>query len=561
MIDEENGNVIVFNGEIYNHNEIRERLKKTGVASFSGGSDTETLLKAYRIWGTDIVRHLEGMFAIAIYEAKSHSIVLIRDRFGIKPLYLKFTRDGFSFSSEARTLLAGESLLMSGKSLASYLHWGVCSHESLLFESIQEFPTGSWQKIALDGSGFPGTKPVSYWPPPKRIGVAGAHKIPISRGEALATTRALLENSVSKHLMSDVPVACFLSGGIDSSVLVALTSKLLNKNNPGGKPATFSVGFSETGFDESVFARQVAQMYGTDHHHIQLNEEEKLRLVEEAVEVMDLPSYDAINTYIVSKKVAEAGYKVVLSGLGADEVFGGYPIFRDYWRVMLFASLPRVVRNLASLTGRGLRMLCDVPEEKNGETLSRWIRRCWTGPMLSNAGLEAPVIRSTHSPVVPDAMGELSWGEVSCYIRDVLLRDADAMSMAHSLEIRVPFLDNKLVDFLFQLPASLKFDPLRPKSLLLDAMLDLLPEQIWNRPKMGFSLPMKEWMCGPLESYCREGIESLKATQLMKEESLDEAWKDFIDDRVPWNAIWAIVVLGKYLNKNSQPTNSICSSV
>ena len=549
MLDEATGNVIVFNGEIYNHLALRKELQQIAELRFQGTSDTETLLKGFGIWGRDILPRLEGMFAFAIYVAQSRSVFLARDRFGIKPLYLKKGNpsDGIQFCSEVRPLIANACPSLTKETLAAYLHCGACPHETLLFPEIEELPAGSWSRIHAAADGVIATRPVVFWPSSKTSrssgSIASAALSSANRPMVVRKVRQLLEDSVQKHLLSDVPVACFLSGGIDSSILVALASRL----SPDHKPSTFSVGFAESGFDESVFAKLISQRYETDHHHIQLGEDEKLSLATEAIGAMDLPSYDAINTYIVSKKVAETGLKVAISGLGADEIFGGYPIFRDYWRVRAIASIPAPVRDLLKLSGRGLHLLTDIPFQKNGETLSRWWRRSWHGSLLESVGLSSPPNDPTPSPLVADAMGELTWGEVSHYMRDVLLRDSDAMSMAHSLEIRVPFLDNQLVDYLISLPAGVKFEPSRPKSLLLDATEDLIPREIWDRPKMGFSLPMEHWMKGPLKNYVREGLDLTVEEQLFERDALEKVVKMFEAGNCHWSLLWQVVILGHYL--------------
>ena len=265
---------------------------------------------------------------------------------------------------------------------------------------------------------------------------------------------------------------------------------------------------------------------------------------------MDLPSTDAINTYIVSDYVAGNGFKVVLSGLGADEVFGGYPIFRDYSMVRTAAGIPRWLRSLIMATGKARHLLDDVPREKDGEMLSMWWRRTWPGRKLRNIGFEAQNFAREPAPPLRDAMAELSWGEISHYMRDTLLRDSDAMSMSHSLEMRVPFLDTPLVTRVLAYPARVKFKADRPKDLLLRATQDLLPEEIWNRPKMGFSLPMRPWMLGPLRDYCRDGLQVLTSDSLLSTANADQVWSDFERNTVHWPAPWSLVVLGHYLRKN-----------
>lgn len=398
MRDEATGNVLVLNGEIYNHLALRREIEALGI-TFRGHSDTETLLRGYGVWGPSIFPRLRGMFAAAIYEARSREVVLVRDRFGIKPLYLAQPQGGgLAFSSEVRPLLelAGRTLSLEG--ISDFLHWGACAHRRLIFENIREFPPGCHARIRPSGEL---SDPVRFWPTTS----SSNGNTPSNSPEPPAkTVRRLLEDSVDDHLLSDVPVACFLSGGIDSSILTALASQRLGR----GRLATFSVGFAEKGFDESQFARQMADLYGTQHHHVHLTDKQKLPFIERAVAAMDLPSIDAVNTYIVSNQVAAGGFKVVLSGLGADEVFGGYPLYRDFAKVRALVGTPRWLQKAIRLTGKAHHPFSDIPHEVNGETLSRWWRRIWTGEQIARIGLPAPAFHHEPSPPLRDAMAELS---------------------------------------------------------------------------------------------------------------------------------------------------------
>jgi len=542
MRDEATGNVIVFNGEIYNHPELRRELEQIGVV-FHGHSDSETLLRAYGVWGTALFPRLRGMFAFAIYNARSCEVILCRDRLGIKPLYTATTGHGATvFASEVRALLPWVGARISVAGVAAYLQRGSCPHGTLLFEDIAEFPAGCWAAVRPGDA----IRPNRYWPTGAVVDLDVDH----NRSDAPREVRRLLEDAVSSHLLADVPVACFLSGGIDSSIIAALASRQMGDR----KLSTFSVGFSEVAFDESKFARQMADLYNTDHHHITLSDADKLQFVSRAVDAMDLPSTDAINTYIVSDYVARNGFKVVLSGLGADEVFGGYPIFRDYSMVRTIAGIPKWLRSLIMAAGKARHLLDDAPQEKDGEVLSMWWRRIWPGRKLRNLGFHAPHFTREPAPPLRDAMAELSWGEISHYMRDTLLRDSDAMSMAHSLELRVPFLDTPLFTRVLAYPARVKFKAARPKDLLLRATQDLLPEEIWDRPKMGFTLPMRMWMLGPLRDYCRDGLQVLNSDSLLSTANADKVWSDFERNTLHWAAPWSLVVLGHYLHKNKITT-------
>ena len=345
-------------------------------------------------------------------------------------------------------------------------------------------------------------------------------------------------------MLSDVPVACFLSGGMDSSILASMAARA----TPTGKLTTFSVGFAESSYDESLYAEEVAQHIGTTHHHIELFEGEKLEMVKSAVQAMDLPSIDGINTYLVSREASRGGFKVVLSGLGADEIFGGYPIFRDFSWIRMLSAIPKWARRTGTLFRPGFQLLTDIPQEKTGQALAWWWRRVWTGYDLQKLGMDVPLFESEISPPLRDSMAEISWGEISCYLRDMLLRDSDCMSMAHSLELRVPFLDAPLVEEVLALPSALKFNSRFPKSLLLNATKDLLPERSWNRPKMGFSFPMESWMRRPLRDFCRQGLELAQGHLALNLRQTESIWQKWENKKFIWPKLWALVVLGHYLD-------------
>jgi asparagine synthase (glutamine-hydrolysing) len=356
--------------------------------------------------------------------------------------------------------------------------------------------------------------------------------------------RGLIDNAVEEHLLSDVPVASFLSGGIDSSVVTALAAQKL-----ANKLQTYSVGFDLAEFDETAIAEEIAQRYKTDHHRIQLSEEEVIVSVTEAVDKLDLPSVDAINTYIVSRAVARHGVKVALSGLGGDELFGGYPSFRDVPRLQLVTALPSFLRGLIRFAGNIGARLADLPQTRDAGELARWRRRFLTDESIRRAGL--PIAAEPHDfPVaLPDDYARISWAELTGYMRRMLLRDADQMSMAVSLEMRVPFLDHELVEYVLGVPASVKKSYPGVKGLLVEACRDLLPASVYDRPKAGFVLPMKQWMRGPLAAFVQDGLDETVARNLLPEVFVKEMRDSFQRERLHWTRLWSLVVLGHYAKR------------
>jgi asparagine synthase (glutamine-hydrolysing) len=529
MTDPATGNVIVANGEIYNHRSVRERIGP-GVA-WRGTSDTETLLQGYALWGRDVVNHLKGMFAFAIYDAGRAELFLARDRLGIKPLYFTADAIGFRAASEVRMLIDGPQSI-TAKSISGYLQWGACPERNLLYSNIRVLPAGHALTLGPEGQ----MKTWRYWP---------ARDAFISSTDNLVRgLRSLIDKAVDEHLLSDVPVASFLSGGIDSSIVTAIAAQKLEK-----KLKTFSVGFDIAEFDETAIAQEIADRYGTEHHRIQLSQEEVIHSVTEAVEKLDLPSVDAINTYIVSRAVASHGVKVALSGLGGDELFGGYPSFRDVPRLKLIARLPRALRRvLGAAAGLGER-LADLPGNLDAGELARWRRRFFSDEMIRCAGLPNASAPFECPVALPDDFARISWAELKGYLRRMLLRDADQMSMAVSLELRVPFLDHELVEYVLGLPAAAKKKYPSVKGLLVEACRDLLPSSVYERPKAGFVLPMKHWMHGPLAAFVNEGLRETTARQLLPETFVDEMNEAFRRERLHWTRLWSLVVLGHYAKR------------
>jgi asparagine synthase (glutamine-hydrolysing) len=522
MVDSATGNVIVVNGEIYNHRALRAEL---GDADWRGTSDTETLLLGYGRWGRRLLDRLKGMFAFVIYDHGRREFFVARDRLGIKPLYYTLDAGSIRLGSEVRVLTRPTSTITSA-SIGAYLQWGACPENKLLYPDIHVLPAGHAMTIGSDG------RPDiwRYWPDRKRFG---------SPSEAAPQKiRSLLETAVEEHLLSDVPVASFLSGGIDSSIVTALAAQRL-----GRSLETFSVGFDVPEFDESAIALEVAQRAGTTHQRLQLTEEEVIQSVTEAVARLDLPSVDAINTYIVSRAVARRGVKVALSGLGGDELFGGYPSFRDVPRLKRLGMLPHALRKVLG------DRLADLPNDARICELTQWRRRFFTDAMMQRADLPNESTPLECPVELPDDFARISWTELTGYMRRMLLRDADQMTMAVSLELRVPFLDHQLVEYSLGLAAAEKKRYGGTKSLLVEACRDLLPAAVYQRPKAGFALPMRKWMAGPLAPFVETGLREVVGRLLLPQNFVANAQRRFRGGRLHWTRLWSMVVLGHFVRR------------
>ncbi len=531
MLDPATGNVIVINGEVYNHRAVRELLDPE--VQWQGTSDTETVLQAYARWGHGLLDRIKGMFAFAIYDAARQEIFVARDRLGIKPLYFVRDADGMRFASEVKMLTGDGKQFITPRAISGYLEWGACPEDNILFPDVHVVPAGHALTLGRDEA----LKQWQYWPSERAFRS--------SPKDAPTEVRRLLETAVEEHLLADVPVASFLSGGIDSSVVTALAARHL-----GGRLQTFAVGFDAAEFDESAIADEVAQRYGTDHHRIELSDDEVIHSVTEAVSRLDLPSSDAINSYIVSRAVAARGVKVALSGLGGDELFGGYPSFRDVPRLKLLAPLPRAAQKWLGAAFKLGDRLADLPRTRDATALALWRRRFLTANAIRDAGLPVEASVGEPPPDLPDDFARISWAELTGYMRRMLLRDSDQMSMAVSLEMRVPFLDHELVEYVLGLPAAAKQCGARPKGLLIEACRDLLPLSVYDRPKRGFVLPMRDWMRGPLASFVEVGLRETETRDLLPLPFVRKMRDAFAHDRLSWTRLWSLVVLGHFAQRH-----------
>ncbi len=532
MTDRTGRYTIVYNGEIYNHLDVRSEL---GTQTWRGQSDTETLVEAWAKWGASCLERFRGMFAFAIYDQLEHSLALVRDRFGIKPLYFRSTHNEFRFASEVRAINDEAHLALSESSLATFMSFGHLQADGCLGQDVFSLPVGSI--LRLDSNGV---QSINRW-----WDFEAAIRLPQTDNEQspASVVRSLVESSVKEHLLSDVPVGCFLSGGIDSSILALTAARFMTE-----PLKTFTVGFDHEAFDERSIARHVAKIAGAEHNEVMLNDQQCLEWVVESVKVMDCPSVDAINTYIVSKAVSLAGIKVAISGLGSDEIFGGYPSFSTVSRLEWIRWLPvSAQKKLVQFAPAKLSSKFADCTSNDPFSLGIACRRWMNTRTLAKFGIKQKALFPNPSLKQADSYAKVSDAEIHGYMEPMLLRDSDQMSMAVSLELRVPFLDHRLVSYVVGLPANVKQGK-PPKKLLIDAFRDVLPDQVWNRPKMGFTLPMSEWMRGPLKGFVEEGLRN--SARFLNESKIADIEKKFSIGKVHWTRLWSIVVLGHYLKRN-----------
>lgn len=540
MIDESRGTSIVFNGTIYNYRELRDELARDG-ERFASDCDTEVVLKAYGRYGARCVERLRGMFAFAIHDPARGELFLARDRLGIKPLYY-FHADArqngasFMFASQVRALLSTNAIppTLSRDAVRSYLAYGAVSEPLTAIEGIRALPAGHTATLR-DGT----LTLARYW----SIGDIAPRSI--DRADAVSELRARLDESVRAHLVSDVPLGVFLSGGIDSSVLAALASR------HSDRVRTVSVAFDDPVFSEAPNMEMVAQHVGSDHTRVTLRAGDLRADLGDAFAAMDQPTFDGINTYIVSRAAAGAGLKVALSGLGADELFDGYG---HAGRIAVLDTLRRLPAPVRSLLGRGAAV---AASNGNREKLAAWLSGTAGNDahdLLRRLYLPDDVARLTGRALPTDGAAthtNTSARDLDTYTKTVLLRDTDAMSMAHSLEVRVPYLDNTLAEWALSLPPSVRG---RGKSLLVDATRDLLPAAIFERRKQGFVLPLARWMREELrddvESTLRHPPEAIGV--LLREDAMADVWNEFAHDGRRWLRPWSLYALCRWTESVTQ---------
>lgn len=498
---------IVFNGEIYNFKALRAELEAEG-HRFRSGSDTEVILEGFSRWGEGCVDRLRGMFAFALYDAARDTLTLARDRLGEKPLYLHRSRERTVFASEVRALLASEAVAreLDDQGLDAFLTFGGAADPFTLVDGVRAVLPG--EIVTLRGEDVSRRR---YWSL-RGIEPQGAP----DRGRAVRETRERLVESLRGVMVSDVPVAVLLSGGIDSSANVTLL------HGEGFHDLhTFSVTFgsADARYSEKPWSDLVARTFSTRHESVEVGLDDARRLVRDAVDAQDQPSVDGVNTYLVCDAIRRAGIKVAVSGQGADELFLGYPQRKLFSTLLgLSAAVPSPAKSLLA----GARHLLPTPPDSSYEKAAQalFAHDPVAGAYLAQHSMFAHAaidrLRGARRPSPArfvedvggvDPLDRLSRLELGHYLRNTLLRDGDQMSMAHSLEVRAPYLDAELIREVVSLPPAFKLAADRNKPLLLDAVGDALPRAVWDRPKMGFALPYERWLREGLDLGVAEGPE------------------------------------------------------
>jgi asparagine synthase (glutamine-hydrolysing) len=556
---------ITYNGECYNAGELREWLVSRG-RKFRSGTDTEVVLQLYDEIGDACVDRLRGMFAFAIWDARKNRLLLARDRLGIKPLYYALTPDGIVFASEIKALLATGivSHRIAPHGVRAFLQLGHIPPPWTALDAVQPLEPGHlavWQYGKFEKR--------SYWelkPHPNGAGAKDAE----NEGGGLP---AQLIEATRLHLISDVPVALFLSGGVDSAALGALAQRA-----GADKLTALTIGFDDPALDESEPSRRTAELLEIPHRVLRLTARETHDSLDHAIWAMDQPTVDGLNAYWICRTAAHAGFKVALSGQGGDELFGGYSSLRNFERFTHAAAWLRPVprgfanamldhdafpfrwRKLAYLAGaddpfvaaelavkihflrRDVHELLDpelVAAGEDGEFAERGEE--------AGAHLREWAGRASGA----DLLEKVAYLDIHAHLEPRLLRDADAMSMAHSLELRPVFLDHKLVEFVFAMPGSLR---MQYKKLLLESMRSVMTDdtyrEIAGRPKRTFSFPFAEWLAGELRPEVEVAFRAdrVRSAGILNPAAVQSVWKRFLEHpgRVGWSRVWSLFVLQRW---------------
>jgi len=575
---------VIFNGEIYNYPELRDRLGLAG-HRFTTNSDTEMLVHGWEEWGEDLLNELRGMFAFALLDLRKQFatvpvLFLARDPLGIKPLYYAQTDKGFLFASEVRALLASGVLerKLSADALTAYLLFGSVSEPVTLVEGAYSLPPGHRLLLHVpERRRAPRARP---WWDPANSAAAREPTRPREFNLAVSRARGLVEDAVRSHLIADVPVGLFLSSGLDSSAIAAFATRAQKGLQ------SFTLSFPDTPYDEAPLARVVAQHTGTKHTEVPLHGKDMLARLDEAFAALDQPTMDGINTYFVSWAAREVGLKVALSGLGGDELFAGYNTFSDTAKLarleMVSRFVPGAFRRISA------PLVNSLLAKKGTMDAARKASDAWTMPdalphpyfftrllfppsevrRLADPRYRASAVASDGVSLDPtwlgwleqtsdqamaaEPIGATSWLEMRTYMASTLLRDTDSVSMARSLEVRVPLLDTPLVEFVSALPDAARVQAGRPKALLRAALHGLLPRQILEHKKRTFTLPWEEWLRASLRARVQGSLNDLAPAlkPQLHANGVRAVWESFERHETSWSRPWSLYVLNQWCRKH-----------
>jgi asparagine synthase (glutamine-hydrolysing) len=574
MYNPATGDVLAYNGEIYNAPELRGELEQKGIR-FRGHSDTEVLLRGYEVWGVDCLERLRGMFAFALWNEGRSRLLIARDHVGMKPLYYAAAEgQWFVCASEIKALMASGLLQpdIDRRALAGYLAFGAVQEPLTIYKGVFALKRGCWREFDAQSHV---TGADTFWKvPPVTV-------CPKTVASQIDEGRSLLEKAVQRHLLSDVPVGIFLSSGLDSTAILGNAQKVTSEHLHA-----FSVSFPDHWReDEAPIARQTAARFGVQYHEYPVDDSTALLWICEGLDRMDQPSMDGFNTHIVARAVREQGIAVALSGMGGDELFGGYPAFRRVPRLLqLLSTFNAVPPSWRGGVARIASALANEIVKEKSVSIARLdpdllavyfqSRRLISDEVLGRLGLDwrslgleetfqIPGIEFGECLLNDDPVASVSRLETIFYLGNMLLRDSDVFGMANSLEIRVPFLDRDLLEWAFRLAGGMLLPQgAAPKYLLRQMCAPFFSESQLTQPKRGFALPFATWLMGPLRDLMHTNLEMLKNSGLVRPEGVDHVATTFLREphSPAWSRIWALVTLGHWLNTQHKRPQALASS-
>lgn len=516
---------IVFNGEIYNYQEIKAALQAKGY-TFRTKTDTEVIVNAYAAWGVEAFAKFNGMYVFAIWDKQQQELVLARDHAGIKPLYYSYTNNSFYFGSEIRSFKAVDANWPENTNWPLYfLSFGHLPEPVTTLQGVQPLPKGHYLRFNLTTHAY-SIKSFYNW--------QFNYTIP-SKEAAVTAIKNELTAAVQRHLIADAPIGLFLSGGVDSSLLTLLAAPHL-----GQQLKTLSIYFEEEQFSEKTYQDLIIEKTGAQHQSFCVTQAMFENKLPDIFEAMDQPSIDAINTYFISGYAHEYGLTAVLSGVGADELWYGYGHFRSVQRIQQLKRLPGFIQNMAALANRHSYKKISFLSLEEPVATALFLRGLYTPAVVASiTGTYESDVRKQLNALAANYMGTgsgadyISWLETNFYMQNQLLKDADYMSMWHSLEIRVPFLDKVFMELAAHTSPQLKMHPQTGKYLLIEAFKEVLPEAIWNRRKQGFTFPFEKWL-----------LASNEAAPVNKKEQ--EYFQQFQQGRINWSRYWSVCLLNRW---------------
>ena len=518
---------ITYNGELYNYIALKNELIADGYY-FQNNTDTEVILAAFAKWNTNAFAKFNGMFAFALWDDEVNKMYLVRDRVGVKPLYFSIYNNSLAFASEVKAFKAIPHLQVINSHANIYqLAYGFIPEPYTTLQHVQALPKGCF----LTYNYFTNTSNL------QTFAFSSFSSQITNYTNAKAQINTSLDAAVQNQMAADARVGLFLSGGIDSTILANLASK-----NKLKEIHTVSIYFNEKSYSEKKYQDIVANQIGSTHHSVLLTQQHFNTHFSTILSNMDMPSCDGINTWFISKYASTEGLKAVLSGIGADELYGGYPSFDRINKAIILQKLPAALLQLLSKTSQSKYSRLSYLKIKGMQGLYLFLRGHFTPIQIAQqlGSYENEVWQVLQQEYASPTFYKMesknmaSWLEYNYYMQNQLLKDADVMSMAHGVEIRVPFLDNNVVDTAFKIVPKIKYSGKNSKQILIDSFSAILPKEIWDRPKMGFSFPFAQWL---------NNCEYVKALSISNNKATQKACIDFANGHLHWSRILSLILI------------------